>query len=140
MRKRSHEIMGVPPDFHEDGAPEYPALPDEYNRFAPIEEPAKRDRSRLMRTMLLLAVSGLTVLSVLLPRTAIRVEAEEPTATPTATAVFSATSAPETPTMLAVVEAPTPAPTDTPVIEPIVETTETPTPEATPPRSGPRPA
>ncbi len=132
MRKRLHEIMGVPPEFHEDGPPEHPNPPDEYNRFAPIEEPAKRDRSRLMRTMLLLAASGLTVLGVLLSRSAIRVEAEEPTATPTATAVPAATSAPETPTMPAVVEAPTPAPTDTPAIEPIVETTETPTPEPMP--------
>ena len=39
MRKRLHEIMDMPTEFHEDGAPEFPVLPDEFNRNAPNAEP-----------------------------------------------------------------------------------------------------
>ena len=64
MTRKTHEILGAPPQFHEDGAPEYVALPDEYNRFAPIITPQKSS-SRLMRIMLLLASAGLAVLGIL---------------------------------------------------------------------------
>ena len=33
MRKKAHEFNGTPTEFRKDGAPEFPALPDEFNRF-----------------------------------------------------------------------------------------------------------
>ena len=39
--KRVHDLLGLPPEYHEDGPPEYTTPPDEYNRFAPTEPPAK---------------------------------------------------------------------------------------------------
>ena len=68
MRKRVHESLGLPPEFHEDGPPEFAPLPDEFNRGQqpmPTGDERKR-KSRLRRMMLLLAVCGLAILGVVI--------------------------------------------------------------------------
>ena len=77
--KRVHDLLGLPPEYHEDGPPEYTTPPDEYNRFAPTEPPAKAGKSRMVK-MLLLAVAGLSLLGVALPGLSLVLPAEpEPT-------------------------------------------------------------
>jgi hypothetical protein len=68
MREQVHELNRIPTEFHEDGAPELPPLPDEFNRY-PRRAKTEDRRSRLRRSMLLLAASGLTVLGILFPQT-----------------------------------------------------------------------
>lgn len=118
MRENVHELNRIPTEFHENGAPELPELPDEFNRF-PRSAKAKEDRSRLRRIMLLLAVAGLVTLGIfasLLPENnpaeaeavqTEKTETREPTALPTAV-----------PT-----DVPTPAPTPEPTAEPTPEPT-----------------
>ena len=73
--------MGLPPEYHEDGPPEYPTPPDEWNRFAPVVEPV-RTKSRL-RKVLLLLVAGLPLLGFFSPLKAVlpAAEPEEPVET-----------------------------------------------------------
>lgn len=80
--KRVHDLLGLPPEYHEDGPPEYTTPPDEYNRFAPTEPPAKAGKSRMVK-MLLLAVAGLSLLGVALPGLSL-VPPAEPEPTPAA--------------------------------------------------------
>ncbi|MBR4906097.1 MAG: hypothetical protein IKZ44_04510 [Clostridia bacterium] len=131
MRESVHELNRIPTEFHENGAPEQPELPDEFNRF-PRPAKAKEDRSRLRKIMLLLAAAGLVILGVFAPlhpdpRPA---EAEtvqtEKTETPEPTAF--ATSVPTA--------VPTPAPTPEPTPEPTPIPTETPKPTPIPPTPG----
>lgn len=143
MRKRLYEIMGVPPQYREDGPPEYPAPPDEFNRFAPIAQEPERVRSRIMRIMLLFGVSGLTVVGLLFsranasaadtrpaeliaqadatpspsPKAAAAVPTEDtpvPTETPRPEETAVPPSAPSDTLSPAPAETPSPAPTDTP--------------------------
>lgn len=72
--------MGLPPEFHEDGAPEYPPLPDEYNRGHREPPAAPSKKSRMRQFLLLVFVGGLTALGLLFPRLgAIAEPAPEPT-------------------------------------------------------------
>ena len=41
MSRRVHELNQIPTEFHEDGAPELPLLPDEFNRFPKVEAPER---------------------------------------------------------------------------------------------------
>lgn len=67
MRKQAHELNGIPTEFHEDGAPELPVLPDEFNRF-PKQQKRAADRSRRRRMMLFFAAAGLITLGVIFPK------------------------------------------------------------------------
>ncbi len=113
MSRKLHNLMGVPPEYHEDGPPEYPAPPDEFLQSPPAE-PAEEKQSmlaRLRRVMLLFAVSGLTVLGMLFParKTAAPLQSAE-TAAPT--------EAPAIVPVWAEAETPTPAPPATATPEP----------------------
>lgn len=55
--------MGIPPDYSVERPPEYPPLPDEYNRFPQIEEEQKKHS--LMRKLLLLAFAGFSLLGLI---------------------------------------------------------------------------
>ena len=114
--------MGVPPEFHEDGAPEYPDLPDEFNRNAPVVESTEVKR-RKHTVLLYLAAAGLITVGFFVPRsdrTAVEAQAQS-----TATAAVSTTAEPtEVPTLTpaatpAPTAAPTPVPTETPKVTPI---------------------
>ena len=94
MRKRLYEIMGVPPQYREDGPPEYPTPPDEFNRFAPVVQEPERARSRIMRIMLLFGVSGLIVVGLLFSRANVSVPVTQPIA-PTVQASFAPSPSPE---------------------------------------------
>ena len=136
MRKRLYEIMGVPPQYHEDGPPEYPAPPDEFNRFAPQEEQeSERTRSRIMRIMLLFGFAGLSAVGMLFARASATADDTRP-AVLTASAVSTQTPEPEAAavavahvsmetTLPEETSAPTAAPSDTPAPVP----TDTPSPE-----------
>lgn len=123
MRNKLHENMGVPPEFHEDGAPEYTALPDEFNRFAPIVEPTE-ERSRIRKVMLYLASAGLITLGFFVPRSDSAAQTVKPTV-PAASAVVEVSETPVAtaqPTIVstpAPTPAPTPIPTETPKVTPI---------------------
>lgn len=120
MREQVHELNRIPTEFHEDGAPELPPLPDEFNRY-PRRAKTEDRRSRLRRSMLLLAASGLTVLGILFPH----LQNSAADVSPERTAV------PGTPN--AVVEVSLkPLPTDAPTPAPTTEPTPIPTPEPTP--------
>ena len=123
MRKRLHEIMDVQTEFHEDGAPEYPVLPDEFNRNAPIVEP-ETDKHRLRKIMLYFASIGLLSVGLLFlssPHT------KDPTASVTPPPAAQASELPALtaqPTATATPEAtaePTQAPTATPAPTPGVD-------------------
>ncbi len=105
MRKRVHELNQIPTEFHEDGAPEFPELPDEFNRFPRPSKP-KEERSKLRKIMLYLAAAGVVVLGVLSPKAQPAVPIEE------------------TPSPTVQTETATPVPTPTPTATP------TPTPES----------
>lgn len=66
MRKPVHELNRIPTEYHEDGAPEFSPLPDEFNRF-PKPYVKNQERSRLKK-LLILAVAGLCVLGIFLPQ------------------------------------------------------------------------
>ena len=123
MRESVHELNRIPTEYHEDGAPELPELPDEFNRF-PRKAKAKEDRSRLRKVMLYLAVAGLVTLGVFAPlhpdnrpaeaEAVQTTETEPPAKTPEASAL---------PTV-----DPTPAHTPEPTPDPTAEPTPEPTP------------
>ena len=126
--KRVHDLLGLPPEYHEDGPPEYTTPPDEYNRFAPAA-PESKGRSKLMK-MLLLVAAGLSLLGFSLPGLSIVPEAEP---TPTPAAIASPTPAPAValvPIESASLATAHAAPTSTP--EPTPTSTPEPTPEPTP--------
>ena len=115
--------MDVPTEFHEDGAPEYPVLPDEFNRNAPIVEP-ETDKHRLRKIMLYFASIGLFSVGLLFlssphtknpaapvtpPPAAQASELPALTAQPTATATPEATAEPT--------QAPTATPAPTPGVD-----------------------
>ena len=115
--------MDVPTEFHEDGAPEYPVLPDEFNRNAPIVEP-ETDKHRLRKIMLYFASIGLLSVGLLFlssPHT------KDPTASVTPPPAAQASETPALtarPTAAATPEAtaePTQAPTATPAPTPGVD-------------------
>ena len=66
MSRRTREQDQIPTEFHLNGAPEFPELPDEFNRF-PRKAKVREDRSRLRKIMLLLAAAGLMILGILAP-------------------------------------------------------------------------
>ena len=119
MRESVHELNRIPTEFHENGAPEFPELPDEFNRF-PRPAKAKEDRSRLRKIMLLLAVAGLVTLGIFAPLLPENNPAE-------AEAVQTEKTETPEPTAL-----PTAAPTAVPTPAPTPEPTAEPTPEPTP--------
>ena len=115
--------MDVPTEFHEDGAPEYPVLPDEFNRNTPIVEP-ETDKHRLRKIMLYFASIGLLSVGLLFlssPHT------KDPTASVTPPPAAQASETPALtarPTAAATPEAtaePTQAPTATPAPTPGVD-------------------
>ncbi len=120
MRRKLHEIIGVPPEVSGGETPEYPVLPDEFNRNAPTVTEEEKP-SRLRKTMLLLAFMGLVTVGVFgfRPRQTPATAEAQPTA-PAVTAQPDATSAPT--------QEPTPEPTPEPTAEPTPEPTFTPTP------------
>ncbi len=121
MRESVHELNRIPQEFQENSAPEFPELPDEFNRF-PRKAKARKDLSRLRRIMLLLAVAGLLPLGILAPlhpknrpaeaEAAPTAETESPAETPEASALPTPIATP------APTEAPTPEPTPEPAPEP----------------------
>ena len=132
MRKKLHEIMGIPAEYsHEDGAPEYTPLPDEFNSrtFSAAPEPAEEEESavkRILKAMMLLGVSGLTLTGVLFSRGASGGEAAaSPLPTPSVPAVVETVTASPSPFVTA---APgnTPLPTEQPAAATVPAPTETP--------------
>ena len=142
--------MGIPPQYHEDGPPEYPAPPDEFNRFAPTDQETERAGSRVMRIMLLLGFTGLSLVSMLFSR-ANSAAADTGPAVLTASAASTQSSGPESAAAVsaavssAPAEAPkqdrSPAPSGTP--SPVPSDTPSPVPSDTPspaPSDTPSPA
>ena len=133
MRKKIHEIMGVPPEYQNGGMTEYPEPPDEFNRFAP-PAPEEEKPSRTRRILLLLAALGVISFGIFWP-TALRpiLPVAETTASPGApTAEASLPPVTEVPrqTEQAAETAPAETPAATPV--PTATTAPTATPEPTP--------
>ena len=139
-RKWTHELVGAPYQFHEDGAPELPPLPDEYNRNAPIVEPQKKDGSQMRKMVLLLAAGALTLgllfptIQTVLPSSESTPEEQTasvvtaaPTAAPNATDAPSAGSTEPTQTPSpspTATSSPTPTPSPSPTPKPEVEGVE----------------
>ena len=130
-RKQNHELNGIPTEFHENGAPEYTPLPDEYNRFTPAidtEEQEEERRARLRRMMMGLMAVGACVLGLFLfgkSRQAQTKDAALPTVAPMQTQKPDKTS-PE-PTLEASAEATATAiVTQTPTAEPTAAPTQEP--------------
>lgn len=119
MRKHAHEIMGIPPQYQEGGTPEYPPLPDEFNRNAPVVIATEDRKKRLRRVMLLLAAVGLTVLGILFPRSVKSDAVEEPHATVSPVPTETATPAPAVALTAAPTETPSPESTSKPTAVPI---------------------
>jgi hypothetical protein len=114
MRKRVHELNRIPTEFHEDGAPELPPLPDEFNRDQKTGTPKEKKESSIRKAMLVLAASGLVILGVITP--VVRLQTQ-PDANPEPTAIVEVTTTPEiTPEPTS---APTPVPTPEPTPEPL---------------------
>ena len=126
-RKKNHELNGLPTEYHEDGAPEYVVLPDEYNRNAPYFTDAQREakhRARLRRMMMyLLAAGAFTVLAVT-PALAKNAKGQEteatqaPIGTPAQSPAGDITPRPDTTPGAEQTTAATPSPTATPTAEP----------------------
>ena len=79
--KSTHEPINAPSEFHEGSAPEYPPLPDEFNRFSSTNdegEPDKIHARRLMKTMLYFAATGLLVLGILTPNRTLPASSPDP--------------------------------------------------------------
>ena len=112
MRKQAHGVNGIPIEFREDSAPEFPVLPDEFNRF-PKQLRKEEKRSRRIMRMMLFAAAGLFTLGIFVPVSKENLPIEAEASVP---AVTEQTSAPE----------PTPGPTQEPTAVP------TPTPKVTP--------
>ena len=129
MRKRLYEIMGIAPQFHEDGPPEYPAPPDEFNRFPPPEQETERAGSRMMRTMLLLGFSGLSAVGLLFSRANASAAGADPVVQVVSAALTESPSPAEA-VGAAVLE--TPVPTEEPREEETPPVTDTPAPSDTP--------
>ncbi len=149
MRKSIDELNQVPKEYPDDRAKESAPLPDEFNRFAPAEEPKERKPSSVRKIMLYLAATGLVTLGVITPRGRLNPPQEEPipvietespataaeaTPTPQKTPGISAAFVSEKPsvTTAAPVNTPTSAPTLMPTPVPTQEPTETPAPTLTP--------
>ena len=119
MRKRVHELNRIPTEFHEDGAPELPPLPDEFNRF-PNAAPKKEERSHLRKVMLYLAAAAVVLLGVIRPTLRLNPPAEAeavPPAAQTAATTQDATT-PQPPQPSESTAPATPAPTAEPTAEP----------------------
>ena len=113
MRKRVHELNQIPTEFHENGAPELPPLPDEYNRDQKTGRPKEKKESSIRKAMLYLAAAGLTVLGLITPVVRLNAPEKTPVPTPAPTAVVEVQETPK-PT-----EAPTSEPTPVPTPEPL---------------------
>ena len=116
MRKRLHEIMDMPTEFHEDGAPEFPVLPDEFNRNAPNAEP-EEVKNRPRKIMLYFAAMGLFSVGLLFSSSP---HTKDPTAsvTPPPAAQASETPALTARPTAAVTMEPTAEPTQAPAATP----------------------
>ena len=142
MRKRTHELLGLSPEYREGVTPEYPKLSDEFNRdlkVAEEETTGTSNRDRLTKVMLLLGAAGLTVIGVLFSHTTSRMSVvptatltaivtDAPTETPRQVAVWTETPAPPATLEPTRVPAPEPTATPTPTAEPTTEPTATPEP------------
>lgn len=128
-RKKSHELNDAPTEFHEDGAPEYPFLPDEFNRSAPLIDEAEAEAKRkkhLRKMMMYLAAAGAFAVGLFaLPFAAATPKEPAATDTPAATAAPTPVSSREAEAKTPAPTAASFAPTDTPTAEP----TAAPTPE-----------
>ena len=78
MRESVHELNRIPTEFHENGAPELPALPDEFNRYPAPQKDKSKDRRKRFWKMLILAVAGLMTIGVLTPDATVEAEAVPP--------------------------------------------------------------
>lgn len=116
MRKRLHEIMDMPTEFHEDGAPEFPVLPDEFNRNAPNAVPDEV-KNRPRKIMLYFAAMGLFSVGLLFSSSP---HTKDPTAsvTPPPAAQASETPALTARPTAAVTMEPTAEPTQAPAATP----------------------
>ena len=127
MRKRLEEINQIPAEYQNDGAKEFAAPPDEFNRSAPGEEESKPKRtgSWLRKTMLFIAAAGTVTVGIIRP--SIKVippkEKEFPDTVITASPSKDGEGTP------VVTPSPTSKPTVTPSPTPMPTPTETPTPE-----------
>ena len=110
--------MDVPTEFHEDGAPEFPVLPDEFNRNAPNAVP-EEVKNRPRKIMLYFAAMGLFSVGLLFSSSP---HTKDPTASVTPP---PAAQASETPALTA---RPTAAVTMEPTAEPTLAPTATPDP------------
>ncbi len=127
MRKSTHELNEISPEFSENIAPEFVPLPDEFNRF-PRQNKRTKDRSRLRKILLYLAAAGIVVFGVFSPNAA-ESSAVEPAPQAEATAETPIeTPKPSASPAEAFTPAPTPAPTEEP--SPTPNTTPIPTPGA----------
>lgn len=126
-RKTCHEQNGLPPEFHEEFAPEDTPLPDEFNRFAPQAEAgdAQARHRHLMKMVMYLAAAGVLALGLFATAPKTGPSGPEPTQVPNvsqgpeATREATATQPAETPAPTAEpTAAPTPAPTPVPTPEP----------------------
>lgn len=136
MRKAAHELNRIPTEFHENGAPEFPELPDEFNRF-PQKTKRKEERSHLRKVMLLLAAVGLVLLGVLTLKVRPAASAEEketpPQTVSTETTAQIITPAPTARIETASLDATTPtARIETASPDATPAPTEVPTPKVTP--------
>lgn len=127
MRKKLHEINGVPPEDQNRTTPEYVPLPDEYNRFAPVAAEEEKKPSRIRKIMLILAAAGLATLGIFWPNKILPNQPVNPDTTATAP---SATEV--IPSVTPSVKEPTPQPNETPTPAPNLTPTPSPTPEPTP--------
>ena len=131
VRKEIHVQNGVPPQFHEEFAPEDQPLPDEFNRFAPVvseADTAAQHRKHLKHLMMILMVTGGAMIglsafgSVPGIGTPGPEATQSPEGTPAATVQASAAAeGSEKPT-----QEPTGTPTPTPTPVPTAEPTPTP--------------
>lgn len=115
MRKKAHEFNGTPTEFRKDGAPEFPALPDEFNRFIKPRKKTEDKRSRRLRRMLIFAAAGLITIGLFRPVPAAAQPGEAEGTAPVQTALPSEHSEPTTLPTAKPTLVPTPEPTPEPI-------------------------
>ena len=129
--EQSHILNGIPTECHEDGAPELPPLPDEFNRFAPIvteEESAAKRRHRLHKMLMYLMAAGALGLGLMFPGLSALTNG---TGNADAEAEAQTTAAPASSAKPSPTAAPTPNPTDAATAAPTATLRPTSTPEPT---------
>lgn len=131
MRRSTSELNQIPREFHENGAPELPELPDEFNRSAPVvvyDETARRKRMR--KVLMILGAAGVFAFAAFAPRAAEPPAKGEADAGEQPPAQSAEPGAPTPSDFLFSTDSP--APTAETSSGPTPETTSEPTPEPTP--------